>query len=273
MINMERNFKELLEKKWDEGKFLCVGLDADLEKIPESFKGHDAGETILNFNRAIIDATKDLVCAYKPNSAFYEAAGDGRFFALRDTISYIQEVSPEIPVILDAKRGDVGNTNRGYVESAFEFLKADAITVHPYLGREALEPFLTRKDKGIFVLCRTSNSGAAEFQNLILDGIPLYRQVAEHVHKIWNASGNCGLVVGATYPEEIREIRRDAPTVPFLIPGVGTQNGDLAKSVRNGKDARGRGFILSISRAIIFSDDVRGNTQHFDRAIRDALLQ
>jgi orotidine-5'-phosphate decarboxylase len=152
-----RDFRTLLEKRWDEKRFLCVGLDTDFEKIPQHLRAGGVCEGTLAFNRAIVDATKDVASCYKPNSAFYEAYGDQGFAALRASIAYIQEVAPETPVILDAKRADIGNTNNGYISSAFDHLGADAITVHPYLGAEALQPFLDRKEKGIIVLCRTSN--------------------------------------------------------------------------------------------------------------------
>lgn len=249
----ERNFLQLLEAKWNEGKFLCVGLDPDFEKIPESARKEGTRETIVNFNRAIIDATRDIVCAYKPNSAFYESHGDEGWKALRETIQYIHDEAPDVPIILDAKRADIGNTNDGYVESAFDHLHADAITVQPYPGREALQPFLDRKDKGIIVWCRTSNEGAAEFQDLLVEGKPLYQVVAEHVAKDWNANGNCALVVGATYPKELAEVRSIVGDMPILIPGVGAQNGDLQKTVAAGKTKEGRGMIIAVSRAVMFA--------------------
>lgn len=273
-----RNFRELLERQWEQGKFLCVGLDSDFERIPASVRTGNAGKTILTFNRAIIDATRDLVGAYKLNSAFYEAHGDGRFTALHETVHYIQEVAPDVPVILDAKRADIGNTNAGYVESIFEYLGADAVTVHPYMGGESLQPFLDRADKGIFILCRTSNPGAGEFQDLKVDGEELYKIVARHVVETWNARDNCGLVVGATYPEELREVRKVARDLPILIPGVGAQKGNLAKCVTAGKDARGRGIIIAVARAIIFAsggedftEAAREKAQEFDGAIRKML--
>ena len=268
-----RDFKTLLQDKWTAGKFLCVGLDPDIEKIPGSLKKGNVGETLLAFNRSIIDATQDIVCAFKPNSAFYEAHGAEGFQILQQTISYIRGIAPGVPVILDAKRADIGNTNAGYVASAFDYLGADAITVHPYLGREAVEPFLDRKDKGVFVLCRTSNPGAGELQDLSINGVPLYRHVAQKVASEWNNNGNCGLVVGATYPTEMREIREGARELPFLIPGVGSQNGDLQKSIECGKDSEGKGFVLSVSRAIIYADDAQSKAQEFDRAIREALIK
>lgn len=274
----ERNFRNLLEAQWSLGKFLCVGLDSDLEKIPQAARANGTGESIVNFNRAIIDATKDIVCAYKPNSAFYEAHGDEGWSALRETIQYIHEQAPEVPVILDAKRGDIGNTNEGYVISAFDYLHADAITVQPYPGREALQPFLDRKDKGIIVLCRMSNPGAGEFQDLQIDGTPLYKIVAEHVAKEWNSNGNCALVVGATFPDELKEVREIIGDMPILIPGVGVQGGDIGKTVAAGRDSRGAGIIISVSRAIIFASDgedfaraARAKAQELHDAITKAL--
>jgi orotidine-5'-phosphate decarboxylase len=271
-----RDFRKLLEGRWAEKKFLCVGLDSDFEKIPQAARKEDVRATIVNFNRAIIDATKDLVCAYKPNSAFYEAHGDEGWNALRETILYIHDAAPDVPVILDAKRGDIGNTNEGYVVSAFDHLHADAITVQPYPGKEALQPFLDRKDKGVIVWCRTSNQGGGEFQDLMVGGRQLYKIVAEHVAHEWNGNGNCGLVVGATYPEELREVRAIAGDMPILIPGVGVQGGDLGKTVKAGRDARGAGMIISVSRAVIFASngaDFAKAAQHKAQELHDAIVQ
>lgn len=273
-----RNFRKLLEAQWEQGKFLCIGLDSDYEKIPEAVQQAGVGETIVAFNRAIIDATKDLVCAYKPNSAFYEAHGDEGWNALRATIQYIIEAAPEVPVILDSKRADIGNTNNGYVASAFDHLHADAITVNPYPGREALQPFLERKEKGVIVWCRTSNNGAGEFQDLQVGGEPLYKIVARHVAEKWNANGNCALVVGATYPEELREVRTIVGDMPILIPAIGTQGGEVEKTVAAGRDSRGRGMIISASRAVIFASNgpdfaqaAREKATALDSAIRKSL--
>lgn len=263
----DRNFRQMLEAQWSRGNFVCVGLDSEFGKIPESARRQATGRTILertilNFNEAIIDATKDVVCAYKPNVAFYEAYGEKGLCVLRETINYIHEYASDIPVILDAKRADIGNTNVGYMQAAFGFLQADAITVNPYFGREALKPFLYCKDKGIIVLCRTSNPGAGEFQDLYVlkdeergfkNERPLWRFVAEQVHDHWNYNGNCALVVGATYPEELREVRKIVGDMPILIPGIGTQGGDVEKAVIAGKDSRGRGMIINSSRNIIFA--------------------
>lgn len=269
---------EMLNAQWDAGRFLCVGLDTDFEKIPEAARMTGVRESIVNFNRAIIDATKDIAGSYKPNAAFYEAYGDSGFQALQETIQHIRTVAPEIPVILDAKRADIGTTNIGYTSAAFDQLAADAITVHPYLGSEALTPFLEREDKGVIVLCRTSNPGAAEFQDLEVDDEPLYMHVAKRVRDSWNTRGNCALVVGATYPEEMKKIREVADDLPFLIPGIGAQGGDLEKTVQCGKDSRGRGMIIAASRAVIyassgadFADAARAKAQEYDATIRAAL--
>lgn len=248
-----RNFRELLESRWKLGNFLCVGLDSELEKIPESARGATVRETIVNFNKAIVDATKDVVCAFKPNPAFYEAHGEEGWRALKETISYINEAAPEVPVILDAKRGDIGNTNSAYARSAFDDLKADAITVQPYLGGEPLAPFFERKDKGIIVLCHTSNSGAGEIQKLVVHGEPLYKVVARLATNKWNANGNCCLMVGATYPEELSEIREIIGDMPILTAGIGAQNGDLAKTMRAGLDKNKKGLIVNSSRSVIFA--------------------
>ena len=249
-------FLEKLEYCWQRDTMLCVGLDSDYEQLPAIVKAHRSiEEALFRFNRDIIDATHDLVCAYKPNAAFYEAQGDAGFRALIRTVQYIHEQYPGIPVILDAKRGDIGSTNQGYVQSAFDVICADAITVHPYLGKEALAPLLARREKGIIVLAKTSNPGSGEFQDLPIGPArePLYQVVARHVAQEWNDNGNCALVVGATYPEELRQVRALVGDMPILIPGIGAQGGELAATVAAGKDSRGRGMIINSARGIIFA--------------------
>lgn len=268
----DRNFRQMLEAQWARDKFVCVGLDSEFSKIPESVRrsytfGVSIPEAICCFNREIVDTTGDIVLAYKPNAAFYEAHGDEGFVALRRTIVDIHAIAPDVPVILDAKRADIGNTNNGYVEMAFDYLGVDAITVNPYLGAEALQPFLARADKGIIVLCRTSNPGAGEFQdrrvnisnetrfelNTYAKTFPLYQVIAYQVAKVWNKNGNCGLVVGATHPDELREVRKLVGDMPILIPGIGAQGGDVEKTVKAGVDSRGYGMIINSSRGIIFA--------------------
>ncbi len=277
--SMSRDFRELLETKWDERKFLCVGLDSDLEKIPDAAQKEDTRATMVAFNRAIVDATKTIVCAYKPNPAFYEARGEEGFAALRETIAYILDVAPDIPVILDAKRADILSTNEQYAISAFEHLRADAITVNPYLGVEPLKPFFEREERGVIVLCHTSNPGARELQNLSVDGgEALYKYVARSAAERWNERGNCCVFVGATYSEELAEVRNIVGDMPILVAGIGAQDGDLEKTIRAGLTQRNRGLIVNASRSILFASkgadfaDVAGaRARELDSRIRESL--
>jgi orotidine-5'-phosphate decarboxylase len=232
---------------------LCVGLDPETEKIPERFRSDDL--PLFAFNRWVIEQTCEFTASYKPNMAFYEARGVLGLRELEATIAYLRAEHPEIVTICDAKRADIGNTNRGYVKAVFDEMGFDAVTLHPYLGREALLPFLEREDKACVVLCRTSNAGAGEFQDLVSDGRPLWATVAERVSRDWNAKGNVMLVVGATYPEEMRRIRAIASEMTFLVPGVGAQGGDVAAVVDAGLDAKGKGLAIASSRGVIFADD------------------
>lgn len=252
------DFKTKLENITRKNNSLvCVGLDSDFAKIPESVKETEGevDDIIFAFNKAIIDATDDLVCAYKPNSAFYEAQGIDGISALKKTVHYLQDTYPEIIIILDAKRADIGNTNEGYVKFAYDFLGVDAVTLHPYLGKEALKPFLDRGDKGAIILCRTSNPGAGEIQDLNVGSKPIYQLIAEKIAKDWNSNGNCGLVVGATYPSELEIVRHIVGDMPILIPGIGVQGGDVEKTIRAGKDDQGLNAIINSSRAVIFASD------------------
>jgi orotidine-5'-phosphate decarboxylase len=235
------------------GSLLCVGLDPEIDRIPTRFRSEEW--TLFAFNRWIIEQTHTCAAAYKPNMAFYEARGTQGLTELELTMKYLRSEHPDVFTICDAKRGDIGNTNRGYAVSIFDVMGFDAVTLHPYLGKEALAPFLDRRDKACIVLCRTSNPGAGEFQDLESDGRPLWETVAMRVSSEWNAAGNCMLVVGATYPEEMRRIRTIAPEIPFLVPGVGAQGGDVAAVVSAGLDARGKGLLISSSRGILFSED------------------
>jgi orotidine-5'-phosphate decarboxylase len=232
---------------------LCIGLDPELDRIPARFRGDEW--PLFAFNRWIIEQTHPYAAAYKPNMAFYELRGARGIKELELTMEYLRGEHPEIPTICDAKRGDIGNSNRGYAVSIFDVLGFDAVTLHPYLGKEALAPFLERRDKVCIILCRTSNPGAGEFQNLKSEGRPLWETVALRVSTEWNAAGNCMLVVGATCPEEMKRIRTIAPAIPFLVPGVGAQGGDVAAAVSAGLDAQGKGLLISSSRAIIFNND------------------
>lgn len=195
------------------------------------------------------------MCAYKPNTAFYEGQGVEGLVHLKNTIDYLKKSHPEIPIILDAKRGDIENTNQGYISFAFNYLGADALTLHPYMGRKSLLPFFELKDKMFFILCRTSNDGASEFQDLTVGDKLLYEIVAEKAAREWNTNDNCGLVVGATHPDEIRSVRKIVGDMPLLIPGIGAQGGDIEKTVRYGVDSQGENAIINASRSIIFSEN------------------
>ena len=224
---------------------LCVGLDPWPPLMPK--------EDIAAFGQAIVESTADLVCAFKPNIAFYEAQGSGGLVALEQTLAAIPD---DVPVILDAKRGDIGNTAAAYAQAVFETWRADAVTVSPYLGRDSLEPFLAYEGKGVFVLCRTSNPGGSDLQSLQVagDGLPapLYEQVARLAQR-WNDHGNVGLVVGATVPDELARVRELCPHMPILVPGVGAQGGDLETSVRLGTDASGRRAVINVSRQVLYA--------------------
>ena len=224
---------------------LCVGLDVDLSRFPQKYLSSD--DPIFNFNREIIAATKDQVCAYKPNSAFYEMYGVYGLSALLKTIEFIHQET-KVPVILDAKRGDVGHSSAAYAKSVFDACKADATTVNPYMGHDSVQPFLDYQEKGVFILCLTSNVGGKDFQAAGQE--PLYISVAKHV-KEWNQHGNCGLVVGATKPDELKAIKALAGEMPLLIPGVGAQGGDLEAAVKFG----GQRAIINASRSIIYAAD------------------
>ena len=240
------NFIEKLTNATHKNRsLLCIGLDPDPQLMPKNI-------SILEFNKAIIDATSHLVCAYKLNLAFYEAVDEG-LDALKRTIKYIPD---NIPVIGDAKRGDIGNTAKAYAKAIFATLNCDATTVNPYLGFDSVEPFIEYKNKGVFILCRTSNAGALDFQSLRCEAGPDYRPLFELVAlkaEEWNKYGNIGLVVGATYPEELKLIRTAHPDMPLLIPGIGAQGGDLAAAVRYGVDAQGEKAIINSSRQIIYA--------------------
>jgi orotidine 5'-phosphate decarboxylase subfamily 2 len=228
---------------------LCAGLDIDLSRLPQEFLTKE--DPIFSFNKMIVDETKELVCAYKPNIAFYEMYG---IYGLQSLIKIIEYIPDEIPVILDAKRGDVGHTAQAYAKSIFEVFKADATTINPYMGYDSIKPFTEYREKGIFILCLTSNTGYKDFQKSGEDTLPLYKHVAMHV-KEWNVFGNCGLVVGATNAEELKEIRSIAGDMPILIPGVGAQGGDLEQSVKYGVTKDKNRAIINSSRGIIYADE------------------
>ncbi len=269
-----QTFMERLRSRWrDAQTLLCVGLDGELERLPPSVLGGQTGflsldderagsgveGSLVTFHQAIIDATADLVCAFKLNSAFFEAHGPAGLRALIRLIAYIHARYPLVPVLLDAKRGDISSTSTAYARAAFDVCDADAITLQPYLGGEALAPFLERCERGIFILCRSSNPGSAELQDLpvrLPDGtgdVPLYIALARRVADDWNVNSNCGLVVGATYPSDLAEVRAVVGDLPILVPGIGTQGGDLEATLRAGLDSQGNGLVISASRSIIYA--------------------
>lgn len=232
---------------------LCVGLDSALEKLPPRFREQEHPQ--FEFNRWIIQQTHPFVSAYKPNMAFYEARGGAGLRCLKRTQDYLHEHHPDILTVCDAKRGDNATSNAGYVEAIFDWLGFDAVTLQPYMGGAVLHPFLERKEKGCILLCRTSNPGDGELQDLEIDGKPLWQIVAEKTRDHWNTNGNCMLVVGATVPEHVRQIRRLVGDMPLLVPGLGAQGGDLENAVKAGVNSQGRGLILSASRSVIFAAD------------------
>ena len=246
------------------GSLVCVGLDPDPARMPL----RDAGE----FGRAIVDATRDVVCAYKPQLAFYEAMGLEGMQALEATVQHIRDVAPGVVIVGDAKRGDIGSTARAYAAAMFDRWDFDAVTVQAYLGRDSLAPFVEWEDRGALVVCRTSNPGARDLQDLrVSDGagsVALYRRVAALAAEC-NERGNVGLVVGATYPAELEELRRAHPDMPFLVPGVGAQGGDAARAARAGSDERGGRCMIASSRGIIYASADRAS---FAAAAREAAV-
>jgi orotidine-5'-phosphate decarboxylase len=266
-----RSFMDRLRDRWEHADTLvCVGLDPEPAKFPARF-AHDP-DAIFHFCRDIVDATAPYVCAFKPQIAHFAAAHAEE--ALRMLILHIGFRHPGIPVILDSKRGDIGSTAQHYASEAFDRYGADAVTVNPYLGRDSVQPFLDRADKGVVILCRTSNAGAGDLQDMPIAGRPLYQHVAEKIARDWNEHGNCALVVGATWPEQLREVRAIVGDVPFLVPGVGAQGGDVEAVVKNARSRDGTGLIVSSSRAILYAsdgDDYADAAAHAARALRDQI--
>ncbi len=244
-------FFERLDKACTTHRSLvCVGLDPDPALMPPSVKD------VATFNKAIVDATHDLVCAYKPNLGFYEAMGLPGLRALEQTIQHIRTVAPEVVLLGDAKRGDIGNTAAAYAKAMFDVWGFDAATVNPYGGHDAVQPFLDYRDKGALIWCRSSNPGASDIQDLATpvggNQVPLYQVIAQRASD-WNRYGNVGLVMGATYPKQLAEVRGICPELPILIPGLGAQAGDLEQSVRNGVDSQGKRALFNSSRGIIYA--------------------
>ena len=247
---------------------LCVGLDSALERLPARFRREPAPQ--FSFNRWIIEQTLPYVAAFKPNLAFYEARGAAGWDELNETMTWLRSVEPDVFTIADAKRADIDSSNAGYVAGLLDGLGFDAITLHPYLGGEALRPFLERPDKACIVLCRTSNPGAAELQDLLVEGVPLWERVACRVRDDWNRAGNCMLVVGATYPDELARARALCPAMTFLVPGVGAQGATVEPVVRAGVDSAGRGLLVNASRSVIFAEDPAAEARGLRDAIRSA---
>ena len=244
-------FTEKLSRRWhDDNTLLCVGLDPNPSRFPKELQGDP--EAVLKFCTGIVDATHDLVCAFKPQIAYFASSRGGEE-VLEAVIRHIHEHHPDIPVILDAKRGDIGSTAEHYAREAFERYKADCVTLSPYMGFDTIEPYLAYRDKGAFILCRTSNKGGDDLQMLKIDGERLYERVARLVSSDWNTNGQLGLVVGATYPLELASVRSIAPDVPLLVPGIGAQGGSINDCVKAGRTERGDGMVINSGRAIIYA--------------------
>ena len=269
-------FLDVLNARWRAvDSLLCVGLDPDPKRLPQS---GPRDEVLFGFCKTIIDATARYACAFKPQIAYF--AGQGREDVLEELIDYIHNAHPGVPVVLDAKRGDIGATAEQYAREAFERFRADAVTANPYMGTDSLQPYLAHADKGVFVLCRTSNPGGADLQSFQVQTEtgtqPLYQAVARMAAERWNTHGNCGLVVGATYPDELAQVRALVGDMPLLVPGIGAQGGDIERTVRAGADSAGAGMLISSSRAILYAGadagtDVGDGAARVARATRDAI--
>ncbi len=246
---------------------LCVGLDSAVERLPDRFRSADNPQ--FAFNQWIIEQTHPYVSAYKPNIAFYEARGDQGLQDLKLTLDYLHANHPDILTVCDAKRGDNSTSNKGYVTGIFDWLGFDAVTLQPYMGSTVLQPFLERSEKGCIILCRTSNPGDDELQALMIDGKLLWQVVAEKVRDQWNTNGNCMLVVGATVPDELRQVRALVGDMTILVPGIGAQGGSVEAAVTAGINSTGKGLIISASRSVIFADDPAAEA----RALRDEINQ
>lgn len=266
------SFIQRLRQRWqDADSLLCVGLDPDPARFPDAFV-NDA-DALFHFCARIVDATAEYACAFKPQIAYFAAHNSGEA-QLQRLIAHINGTHPDIPVILDAKRGDIGSTAEQYAVEAFDRFGADAVTLNPYMGHDSAQPFLARNDRGCVFLCHTSNSGARDFQELLVDGVPLYQHIARTIANDWNADGNCALVVGATFPEELKVIRGIVGDMPLLIPGVGAQGGDVRAVVENGRSADGTGLMINSSRSILYASSGAGFAEapaDAARELRDAI--
>jgi orotidine-5'-phosphate decarboxylase len=262
------NFINKLSGAWAaNNSLLCVGLDPDLERLPSHLQRQPDG--IFTFCKAIIDATADLACAFKPQIAYFAALGAER--QLEAVCNYLREHYPQVPLILDAKRGDIGATAHQYAREAYDRYGADAVTLSPYMGFDSMEPYLAWSDRGQIILCRTSNPGGSDLQFLDVDGTPLYQRVAAMVANKWNRNGQCALVVGATFPAELAQVRAIVGAMPLLVPGIGAQGGDIEATVQSGKTADGAGMMISSSRAILYATPAAG--EDFAAAARRVALE
>lgn len=261
-------FIEKLGAAWSaHDSLLCVGLDPNPERFPEELQ--DRPDAIFKFCKAIIDATANLACAFKPQIAYFSAlAAEDQ---LQDVCRYLRKQYPQIPIVLDAKRGDIGATAEQYAREAFERYGADAVTLNPYMGFDSVAPYLEWRDRGAIILCRTSNPGGSDLQFLQVDGRPLYQHVAQMVASRWNTNGQCALVVGATFPTELAQVRSLVGDMPLLVPGIGAQGGDVRATVRAGRTAAGRGMMINSSRAILYAKPEPGET--FAQASRRVALR
>jgi len=250
---MSAFYEKLAQRVATSKSLVCVGLDSRLEKLPAEYATAETPQ--FAFNRWVIDNTHPVTCAYKLNTAFYEARGAAGWHDMQLTIDYLRSEHPDIVTICDAKRADIGATNEAYATAIFDTLGFDSITLNPYLGREAVLPFLERTDHGLIFLCRTSNVGSDEFQGLDVGGKPLWAVVAERISQHWNTAQNCLLVVGATYPKDLQTVREIVGDMPILVPGIGAQGGDLAATLSAGLTQNHDGLIINSARGIIFSED------------------
>lgn len=266
------SFARKLQNAWyTSNSLLMLGLDPDPARLPEALRGKP--DAIFKFCAAMVDACAPFVCGFKPQIAYFAAASaEDQLHALCD---HIRTHHPSLPIVLDAKRGDIGATAEQYAKEAFDRYGADAVTINPYMGFDSAQPYLERQDKGVIVLCRTSNLGGADLQNLLVEGTPLYIKVAQMVSQKWNAHGQCALVVGATYPDEIQRVRDTVgPDMPLLVPGIGTQGGDIAATCHAGCNPQGTGMMINSSRAILYASqgsDWQTAAAHVAQQTRDTI--
>ncbi|GAB3463318.1 orotidine-5'-phosphate decarboxylase [Massilia terrae] len=262
------NFIDKLSAAWaSNNSLLCVGLDPDLSRFPPQLRGQPDG--IFQFCKAIVDATADLACAFKPQIAYFAALGAEA--QLEAVCRYIRETYPHIPLVLDAKRGDIGATAHQYAREAYDRYGADAVTVNPYMGSDSVDPYMDWADRGVIVLCRTSNAGGSDLQFLQVDGEPLYQRVARLVADKWNRNGQSALVVGATFPQELAQVRALVGDMPLLVPGIGAQGGDIEATVKAGRTAAGTGMMINSSRAILYATQQEG--EDFAAAARRVAME